>query len=31
MPGGKGSVEVATGAAVEVDPQGWVLAEAPAK
>ncbi len=31
MSGGKGSVEVATGTAIEVDPQGWVLAEAPAK
>ena len=29
MPGGSGQVEVATGTEVEVDPQGWVLAEAP--
>ena len=31
MPGGQGKLEVATGTAVEVDPQGWVLAEGPEK
>lgn len=31
MPGGKAQFEVATGAAVAVDPQGWVLAETPPK
>jgi len=31
MKSGKGSFEVATGSAMEVDPQGWVLAEGPAK
>ncbi len=31
MSGGKGKLEVATGTAVEVDPGGWVLAEAPEK
>lgn len=31
MTGGKATVEVATGAPIEVDPQGWVLAETPSK
>jgi len=31
MPGGQGTLEVATGAPIEVDPQGWVLAEGAAR